>query len=189
MPDASGLIPIVEKSIERAIASFNSGRFENEQHFQEILYYILADELQKSNLLFGKTSDGKSIMLLIREKITKEQYIHTGTRPTYARLDIALLDPEILRSKDFPKNSSDLRDISLAVAIEIKINRTDRGWKEEMDYLYEKLKGEVLRQDGQYIMFLLTPHRMFLFESQYKKWLEQHKDIKIRSNRKELGNL
>lgn len=183
------VLPIVERGIEQAIAYFNSGRFDNEQHFQEFLYYILADELQKSNSLFGKTRDGKSIILLIREKITKSRYIHTGTKPTYARLDIALLDPEILKSMDFPKNSSDLWDTPLAVGIEIKINKTDRGWNEEMDYLYEKLKGEVPRQDGQYIMFLLAPHRIFLFERDYKAWLEQHKDIKVRSNKKELSNL
>jgi len=177
---------IVEKGIRQAMDCFNKGKFDNEQQFQELLYYILADELQKENMLFAKTKDGKDLILLIREKITKEKYKRgDAKKKTHGRLDIAILD-----SKDriFPKDGENLKQIPLSFGIEIKLNKTDSRWEEEMNYLYDKLELEVTSPpNDRYIIFLSTRDpKKFKFMKEYREWLAEHSDVTVRSNKKEL---
>jgi len=185
MPSVSELVPIVERSIEQAIACLRNSpkKFDNEQQFQELLYYLLANELQKSGMLFGNTKNGKSLILLIREKITREKYRRSNAkRDTYGRLDIGILNPENL---NFPKDGKGGSKIPLSIGIEIKLNKTDSGWRREMDYLYHKLKKEVSCSKGRYIIFLST-WKKFEFIRDYRKWLSEHSDLEVRSNKEEL---
>ncbi len=180
---------IVERSIEQAIGYFskNQEKFGNEQQFQELLYYILANELQKENMLFAKTKDGRDLILLVREKITKEKYKRgNAKKETHGRLDIAILYPN---SRNFPKDGEDLKRVPLSIGIETKLNKTDSGWKDEMEYLFDKLKREVTSPaSGRYIIFLSTREK-FEFEEEYRKWLSNQRDVKVYSNKKELESM
>jgi len=179
---------IVEKSIRQAIRNFgeNQEKFKNEQQFQEFLYYILADELKKENMLFAKTGNGRDLILLLREKITNKKYKRSNAKKkTHGRLDIAILNSSA-SNQDFPKNGSDLEKIPLSVGIEIKLNKTDKSWEDEMNHIFKKLNDEItLTAAGRYIIFLSTRAK-FKFANGYRKWLNEHPRVKVYSNKNGL---
>lgn len=197
------LIAVVDESIKQAIEFFKKSpsKFGNEQQFQEMFYNILAVELDKADLLFVKYKNGKKQILLIREKITKEKYRKKEEgRRTHGRLDFAILDPETIKNISFPETGADLKQIPLAVGIEIKLNVTDKKTLEkELYYLLDKLgggneKGEIKSRDGRYIVFLSSrryEHGMnkesYEFYEKFKERVSKSQKVKIRSNIPELN--
>lgn len=77
--------------------------------------------------------------------------------------------------------------IPLAVGIEIKLNKTDKTWEDEMDYLCRKLTTEVPEQKWRRYVIFLSTRKNFQFKDGYKEWIEKNRDkVKVHSNKEEL---
>lgn len=136
------------------------------------LYCHLKGALGKNKTLYSKLRNSRRIILLYREFPTRERYSWTGKKKRRANFDLAILRKGAFKKAPFPTSRENFSKSSPEVAIEVKLDVTDRRWKNEMNKSLTKLK-EIEKPKHRFILFFAR-RQTFKFFGEFQEWIEEH---------------
>ena len=164
---------ITKESIDEIAKHFmgNPWDYYTEPDLHVQLYWALRQKLVKESILCTQSKDGENVNILYREFPTNKQYAWVGKNKRRANFDLAILDPKTIATISKPKSKEMFKGLRACVGIEVKLDVTDKSWKNEMGKCFDKL-NEIKEPMGRFIIFFARRQK-FRYYDEFCKWIKK----------------